>query len=145
MANFQDLIDRSTLAELRVHVRRLMSNNGHGLLANEIVEFCKSVRTQHGITIDLEAVGLLGEPLVIVHPAAPAKALPQIESLTPREREVAVLACSGLSNKDIATALGISLGTTKDHVHSILVKTGLPSRSALAACYVSTRIPEQTQ
>ena len=38
--------------------------------------------------------------------------------LTRRELEISRLIASGLSNKDIARRLGISLGTTKSHVHS---------------------------
>ncbi|MEL7157718.1 MAG: LuxR C-terminal-related transcriptional regulator [Actinomycetota bacterium] len=57
------------------------------------------------------------------------------EGLTGREREVAVLLVSGLSNAQIARALFISLATVKDHVHSILAKTGCDSRSAVAAAW----------
>jgi DNA-binding NarL/FixJ family response regulator len=141
MTGFRDVFDDSALAELREHVRSLMANNGRGLLANEIVDFCARMETNHGITIDLQAVYDLGEPLVVVHPAAPARALPEHEHLTAREREVALLVCSGLSNKDVAKALYISPATVKDHVHRILQKTGLRSRAALAACYVNASIP----
>lgn len=40
-------------------------------------------------------------------------------SLTPREREVLVLLCRGLSNKAIARELSISLGTVKVHLAKI--------------------------
>jgi DNA-binding NarL/FixJ family response regulator len=53
--------------------------------------------------------------------------------LTARELEVGRLLGAGLSNKEIARRLGISLATTKSHVHNILGKTGAPRR-ALAAC-----------
>jgi len=49
-------------------------------------------------------------------------------SLTLREREVAHLIGTGLSNKEIAARLGISLATTKSHVHSILSKLGVARR-----------------
>lgn len=52
--------------------------------------------------------------------------------LTTREEEVADLMRAGLSNKEIAHRLGISLATTKSHVHSILAKLGV-RRRALAA------------
>lgn len=140
MAHFREVIDSSTLDELRRHVRALMTNNGPGLLAKEIVDFRAKLRLRHGVTIDLQAVNDLGEPLVIVHPAAPARALAENELLTPREREVARLVCRGLSNKDIAVALGISPSTIKDHVHRILQKTDLRNRASLAACYVNNSI-----
>jgi len=136
MAGIRDLIDDSTLDELRDHVQALMSNNGPGLLASEIVDFCTQLKMRHGVTIDLRAVRDLGQPLVIVHPAAPARALPENALLTAREREVARLVCAGLSNQDIATSLNISISTAKDHVHRILQKTGFRNRASLAACYV---------
>lgn len=46
---------------------------------------------------------------------------------------------AGLSNRQIADALFISLATVKDHVHAILTKTGLDSRSQVAAAWYGTR------
>jgi DNA-binding NarL/FixJ family response regulator len=42
--------------------------------------------------------------------------------LSIREREVAFLVARGLANKEIARELGLSHGTVKQHVHSILLK-----------------------
>lgn len=53
-------------------------------------------------------------------------------ALTTREEEVADLMGASLTNKEIARRLGISLATTKSHVHSILAKLGV-RRRALAA------------
>lgn len=44
----------------------------------------------------------------------------------------------GLRNKDIGLALGIALGTVKDHVHRVLDKTGLDSRAAVAAAWTQS-------
>ena len=44
--------------------------------------------------------------------------------LSPREREVVFLVAHGLSNKEVARELGLSEGTVKTHVHSILQKLG---------------------
>ena len=51
--------------------------------------------------------------------------------LSPREREVAVLIASGLSNKEVARKLGVTDGTVKIHVHSIFQKLGAKSRYSL--------------
>jgi DNA-binding NarL/FixJ family response regulator len=51
--------------------------------------------------------------------------------LTDREREVALMVGRGLSNKAIAQELRISPATVKNHVHNILEKSNLPSRSAI--------------
>lgn len=47
---------------------------------------------------------------------------------TRREREVALLVGAGMSNKEIARRLGLSVGTVKLHVHNILDKAGARSR-----------------
>jgi len=49
--------------------------------------------------------------------------------LSPREREVLALVASGLPNKAIAHALGISDHTVKFHVSSLLNKLGAASRT----------------
>lgn len=52
--------------------------------------------------------------------------------LTPRERDVARLVATGQRNRGIATALGISEGTVKMHLHNVYAKLGLESRTQLA-------------
>jgi DNA-binding NarL/FixJ family response regulator len=53
------------------------------------------------------------------------------ESLTRREREIALLIGEGLSNKEIAKDLRIGPSTVKNHVHNILDKLGVRRRSAI--------------
>jgi DNA-binding CsgD family transcriptional regulator len=55
-------------------------------------------------------------------------------ALTPREQEVAQLVALGLSNKEIATTLGIAQRTAEAHVEHILNKLGFTSRAQIAAC-----------
>ena len=57
---------------------------------------------------------------------------PSFDSLTNREKEVACQVSSGYSNKVIARELGISDGTVKLHVKSILKKLSLSSRVEVA-------------
>ena len=52
--------------------------------------------------------------------------------LSHRETEILRLVARGLANKNVARELGITLSTVKAHVHSILSKLGLPSRTQLA-------------
>ena len=51
--------------------------------------------------------------------------------LTRRESEVILLVHTGVSNKEIARRLGLSVGTVKQHVHSIFMKTGARTRYQL--------------
>ena len=60
------------------------------------------------------------------------------QGLTRREREVVLLVGTGISNKEIAWQLGLSIGTVKLHVHNIFLKTGARSRYNLIA-QVATR------
>jgi len=55
------------------------------------------------------------------------------ESLTPRELEVLELIDAGLTNLQIAERLFIEVGTVKNHVHNILSKLEVSSRSDAAA------------
>ncbi len=51
--------------------------------------------------------------------------------LTQREGQVAELIAQGLSNKEIALALGIGPATVKNHVHNILEKLHVARRGAI--------------
>jgi NarL family two-component system response regulator LiaR len=53
--------------------------------------------------------------------------------LTPREREVLALLAGGLSNREIAERLTLSVGTVRLHVSNILAKLGAPNRTTAAA------------
>lgn len=61
-------------------------------------------------------------------PATGAEGQPQ-ELLTQRELEVLMLAARGMSNKDIAEKLVISVRTVQAHLRSIFNKMGVGSRS----------------
>jgi RNA polymerase sigma factor (sigma-70 family) len=54
------------------------------------------------------------------------------ESLTPRQREILLLAALNLSNKEIARKLDITEGTVKLHMHGVYQKLGVSRRSKLA-------------
>lgn len=59
-------------------------------------------------------------------PAQPAA--PEIEKLTPREKEILAQLAAGLSNKEIARKLDVAESTVKIHLQSILKKLGLSNR-----------------
>ena len=52
--------------------------------------------------------------------------------LTPREREVAALVAVGLSNRELAALLLVTVRTAENHVQRLLTKLGLGSRTRLA-------------
>jgi DNA-binding NarL/FixJ family response regulator len=52
-----------------------------------------------------------------------------IQELTPREREVLCHIAQGMSNQEIGVALGVTEGTIKVHVNSLLTKLGVSDRT----------------
>jgi DNA-binding NarL/FixJ family response regulator len=86
------------------------------------------------LTIDFSVAPRLGHPLVVLEQPRATRP-PRFEALTPRERQVAACVAAGLTNRQIAARLCLSTATVKDHVHRILVKTGLPNRTAIAAAW----------
>jgi DNA-binding NarL/FixJ family response regulator len=87
-----------------------------------------------GLTIDFSVAPIVGHPLVLLGQPRVTRP-PGFDALTAREREVAACVAAGLPNRQIAQRLCLSTATVKDHVHRILVKTGLPNRTAIAAAW----------
>lgn len=56
--------------------------------------------------------------------------------LSPRELEIVKLIAEGLSNKDIGDKLFLSNGTVRNHISTILEKTGLEHRTQIAIQYL---------
>jgi len=122
-------VDGKTLNALKDALTALESEPASPIQPGLIAPLSEIARPGNRVKLDLAASETLGAPLVSVWQT---EAL-DLSSLTPRQREVAQLIAKGLPNKTIASRLGISLATVKDHVHAILARLGLPSRAALIA------------
>lgn len=67
------------------------------------------------------------------------------DSLTARENEILELLAQGLTNQQIATRLSVTLHTVKNHVHSVLTKLGVGSRSEAVTVFRSARFAAAEQ
>jgi DNA-binding NarL/FixJ family response regulator len=56
-----------------------------------------------------------------------------LPTLTPRERQIAELVISGLTNPDIASRLDLSVQVVKNYLRAVFDKCGVWSRTELAA------------
>ncbi|WP_230396724.1 ATP-binding protein [Streptomyces blattellae] len=73
--------------------------------------------------------------------AEPPAPVPSPCPLTPREREVAELVAEGLSNRQIASALGRSPRTVDGHVQNILGKLDFVCRVQIASWWTGNQAP----
>lgn len=100
------------------------------------------------IEMPLPSLARLPSPVVWEY-GAPDTRL--VEELTPCELEVLRLTAQGLTNKEIASALGIHWMTVRTHVSNILCKLNARSRTHAVAiahtagliCYFETTTLEQ--
>jgi DNA-binding NarL/FixJ family response regulator len=52
-------------------------------------------------------------------------------SLTPRERQTVTLLADGLTNKEIATRMGVSVNTVKAFIRSVMLKLEVTTRAGI--------------
>jgi len=83
-----------------------------------------SIRTVHAG----DAIADLATTLELVATMGPSSPRENIDSLSPREREVFLLVARGLTNAEIARAAYVSEATVKTHIAAILRKLDLRGR-----------------
>lgn len=104
----------------------------HAYSPASVLSELKTVVTHGGIWLGRDLLQtLISASRELVH--NPAEEVQQaLELLTPREKEVALQAATGLSNKQIARLLNITERTVKAHISSTLERLGLKDRLQLA-------------
>ncbi|MEM7302036.1 MAG: LuxR C-terminal-related transcriptional regulator [Pseudomonadota bacterium] len=124
-------IDQSVLLALKHAVRSANEDAPRPIPAGVLEPLIKVSRPGLHMNLDLEASNAIGAPLITVMDQPTFGQL--LAPLTKRQKDVAGLIIDGFSNREIAEQLGISLSTAKDHVHAILARLDLKSRTALVS------------
>jgi DNA-binding NarL/FixJ family response regulator len=117
--------------EDREYVRRLLKAGVSGYLLKKSAgaELANSIRAvaRGGLVLDPEIARTAMED---AGPSAPAHVDPY-ETLTDREKQVLKLVADGLSNKEVAEVLGISVKTAMSHREKVMEKLQLHNRTEL--------------
>lgn len=126
-------LDTQALIKLRKLVSAMQSENGKGVPFSQLLALQHTLKSDSGMTIDFNATEELGAPMVVLRVPEVQQRKTKLDGLTKRENQIAQLVADGLTNAEIASQLSIAVATVKDHVHSILDKTGLKRRTQIAA------------
>jgi len=100
----------------------------------QLLENIRAAHKDQALVSPAIAAALMNQVAELAHLSAQNHLDPQaIDSLSNREREVLNLIADGLTNQEIAERLVIEVGTVKNHVHNILQKLKVTSRSEAAS------------
>ena len=113
--------------------------------AAELIDALQRVHAGEAILAPSMAVRLLEEFRALAEQAPQEPERAQVEELSERELDVLRLVAQGLSNKEIADALGLSEHTVKTHLANILDKLHLRSRAHAAAYAVQAGLVREVQ
>ena len=131
-------------------IRRNLETGARGEVAETRYDWATAL-LRHGLARDRErasamldaaergATELGMEPLRRRAADAVAALKARRSPLTDREMEVAALVADGLTNKEVATRLQLSVRTAENHVLNVMNKLGLDNRAQVAAWFTRTR------
>ncbi len=150
VSDLEDIADRiegDLVATMALHARGCASDDpvllervasgferiGSTLLAAEAAAHAQHVYLRQGRQRSAHMAGARAALLAARCPGVSTPALIGLSpvSLTPREKEIARLASSGLASREIGGRLGISTRTVDNHLGTIYSKLGVSSRTEL--------------
>jgi DNA-binding CsgD family transcriptional regulator len=108
---------------------------GHSLMASELWGAASVAYGREGLRArSTKAAKRSQETSVLCEGARirPATWADQVEPLSRRQREVALLAAQGATNAEIASALSLSVRTVESHLYAAFAKLGLTAREELS-------------
>lgn len=91
-------------------------------------------------SVESPAFTVAGHTFIVEHRPKTARKL----DLTPRQATIVGLISDGMTNREIAAHLGISLHTVRRHVEALLRRLDVPSRSAAAMLLAGTQRVERS-
>ncbi|WP_329082922.1 helix-turn-helix transcriptional regulator [Streptosporangium sp. NBC_01469] len=150
LAKLADRVDGPRAPAAAAHAAALAADDGHALheaslLLEQMGDLLSAadaeaqavlVHTRHGRRGAALASAARSHRLALACEGARTPALAVAARplpLTPREREIATLADQGLSNRDIAERLVVSVRTIENHLYRINIKLGTTNRSEFGA------------
>lgn len=104
----------------------------HAYIAHNVLKEIKAVISHGGLWVGQDILQGLIEASTNLVTNAPQQVDSLLDKLTKREKEVALEASKGLSNKEIARILNITERTVKAHLASIFERLGAKDRLQLA-------------
>jgi DNA-binding NarL/FixJ family response regulator len=121
-----------TTFDVSEYVYRAIQSGASGFLlkrtrAEELVDAIRAVASGEALPMPALTSGLIGRYAAASAPPPGGTAL--ADELTERELEVLALVARGLSNREIATTLSVSLETVKSHVKRTYAKIGVRDRA----------------
>jgi DNA-binding CsgD family transcriptional regulator len=117
LAAFRDASARSGASRSQPTITLITADNGEPLYVHMI----PVGNEQHDVAV------------VVRRPGTEFDAFRARYRLSPRESQIAELVLHGYRNCEIASALGITLGTTKKHLTHVFDKVGVDTRNQLLA------------
>ena len=116
-----------------LHVLQLgVAGYSHAYIDAAVLKEIKTVITHGGLWIGQDVLQRLIEVTVTLAGSGTSYVDTMLNKLTPREKDVALEASKGLSNKEIARVLDITERTVKAHLAASFIKIGAKDRLQLA-------------
>jgi DNA-binding NarL/FixJ family response regulator len=126
------------------YVSQAMHHGAKGYLLKDTPsdEIADAIRSVHKGYTHL-GPGMFEKAIAPPSPPTSQEPPPELDQLTPREREVLDLIAQGCSNREIAQTLYISERTVKNHVNSILSRLNVRDRTQAAIFAMNHQRPPQ--